>query len=107
MRSKLKLWSVPLVVLACGLAQTPSKPLTITIGKGELLQFNNDVQRVAVAEPKTADAIVVSPREVMVNAKGIGKTTVVVWETGSGPVRYEVNVVSDTSDLEALRKELQ
>jgi pilus assembly protein CpaC len=111
MRNTLTLFSVVLATLTCARADTndalPSKPLAITIGKGELLQFNNDVQRVAVAEPKIADAIVVSPHEVMVNAKGVGKTTVVIWETGSGPMRYEVNVISDTSDLEALRKELQ
>jgi pilus assembly protein CpaC len=102
-------FSIVLVCFGCALAQValPSKPLTITVGKGDLLQFTSDVQRVAIAEPKIADAIVVSPREVMINAKGVGKTTVVVWETGAGPVRYDVNVVSDTSDLEALRKELQ
>ena len=45
------------------------------------MQFNNDIVRVAVAEPKVADAVVVSPREVMINAKGAGYTTVIVWET--------------------------
>ena len=64
------------------------------MGQGDLLQFANDVQRVVVAEPKVADAIVVSPHEVMVNAKGVGWTTVIVWETGAEPVRYDVRVNS-------------
>ncbi len=88
-------------------SESVHRALTVIIGKGDLLEFTNDVQRVAVSEPKIADAIVVSPREVMVNAKGLGKTTVVVWETGIGAVRYDVNVVTDTSDIEALRKELR
>ncbi|MDQ6758797.1 MAG: type II and III secretion system protein family protein [Acidobacteriota bacterium] len=88
-------------------SDTIHRALTVVIGKGDLLEFTKDVQRVAVSEPKIADAIVVSPREVMVNAKGLGKTTVVVWETGVGAVRYDVDVVSDTSDIEALRKELR
>ncbi len=83
------------------------KPITLTIGKGDLLQFSNDVVRVAVAEPKVADAIVVSPREVMVNAKGLGWTTVIVWETGAEPVRYEVRVVNDTFEIDSLRDEFR
>src|SRR5512142_698442 len=52
-------------------AQTAApKELNLLIGRGELLQFDRDVIKVVVAEPKTADVVVVSPREVMVNAKG-------------------------------------
>lgn len=79
-----------------------NKALTLTIGKGDLLQFENDVMRVAVAEPKVADAVVVSPREVMVNAKGLGRTTVIVWETGAQPRQYEVHVKADNSDIDVL-----
>jgi pilus assembly protein CpaC len=82
------------------------RDMNIVIGRGDLLQFNNDVQRVVVAEPKIADAVVVSPREVMVNAKGIGKTTLMIWEAGAVPARYNVNVVPDTSEFDAFRKEL-
>ena len=83
-----------------------SKPVLLTIGKGDLLQFTNEVQRVAVAEPKVADAIVVSPHEVMVNAKGVGKTTVVVWATAGEPTRFDVNVLADSTELDMLRQEL-
>jgi pilus assembly protein CpaC len=60
-----------------------------------------------VAEPKVADAIVVSPREVMVNAKSAGWTTVVIWETGTAPVRYDVHVLADTFELDSLRSAYQ
>jgi pilus assembly protein CpaC len=50
---------------------------------------------------------VVSPREVMINAKGPGATTVVVWESGSDPVQYEVRVQKDESDWEQFTKKLQ
>ncbi|MCX6637870.1 MAG: pilus assembly protein N-terminal domain-containing protein, partial [Acidobacteria bacterium] len=59
------------------------------------------------AEPKIADAVVVSPQEVMINAKGPGKTTVVIWEVGSVPIRYQISVVNDTSEHESLRKEIR
>ena len=71
------------------------------------MQFERDVQRVAISEPKVADAVVVSPHEVMVNAKGIGKTTLIIWENGSIPVRYDIEVKPDGADFELLRKELR
>ncbi len=89
------------------MAQTPSlHELSLMTGRGELLQFKDDVNRVVVAEPKIADAVVVSPREVMVNAKGTGHTTIVVWESNASPARYEVTVSADNSELEGTRKAL-
>src|SRR5438067_11369801 len=94
----------------CGLAwaQTvaPSHDLALIEGRGELLRFQNDITRVVISEPKVADAVVVSPREVMVNAKGPGRTTLVVWETGADPVRYEVSVTKVMSDWEAFRQHI-
>ena len=84
----------------------PPKNLTLVVGKGQLLQFASDVSRVVLSEPKIADAVVVGPREVMVNAKGAGKTTLVIWEIGATPATYDVTVVNDTSDLDALRREI-
>jgi pilus assembly protein CpaC len=82
------------------------RDLAIVLGRGHLLRFPSDVQRVAVAEPKIADAVVVSPREIMVNAKSAGHTTLVVWEADSGPVQYNIQVLNDTTFLENLRREL-
>jgi len=86
---------------ACLRAQTAPvrKSLTLTAGRGELLQFSTDVKQVAASEPKIADVIVISPREVMVNAKEAGKTTVVIWE-GTSPYRYDVDVIADSTDFD-------
>ena len=96
---------IALAFLAAG-QNPPAKNMSLTAGRGELLQFTQDVQRVVVAEPKIADAVVVSPHEVMVNAKGPGHTTVVIWENGVGPQRWEITVVADTSEVDSARKAL-
>ena len=83
----------------------PLKTLTLITGRGELLQFPNDIKQVAAAEPKIADVVVISPREVMVNAKEAGKTTVVVWDALNGPIRYNVDVSADSSDMDAFRQD--
>lgn len=86
-------------------AQGASKKLELTVGRGELVTFAHDVKQVAASEPKIADVIVVSPREVMINAKGPGKTTVIIWEDGK-PVHYAVDVVPDNGDFDTFKSEL-
>ncbi len=81
-------------------------PVSLIVGKGELIQFANDLIKVVVAEPKIADAVVVSPKDVMVTAKSVGHTTLVIWETGSTPARYEITVVTDTSELDHMHATL-
>ena len=81
--------------------------LTLVEGRGHLLQFQRDITTLVVSEPKIADAVVVSPREVMVNAKGPGPTTVVVWEGASEPVQYEVTVTKDNTEWDQFIKKLQ
>jgi len=50
------------LALSSSLAQTgPARTITLMEGRGELLQFQRDVQKVALAEPKIADAVVLSP----------------------------------------------
>jgi pilus assembly protein CpaC len=84
----------------------PAHDLSLIEGRGELLRFQNDISKVVISEPKIADAIVISPREVMVNAKGQGRTTLVVWEAGAEPARWEIAVTKDTAEWEAFRKQL-
>ena len=50
--------------------------------------------------------MVISPREVMVNAKGPGRATLVVWETGVDPVRYEIAVTKDTTEWDLFTKSI-
>jgi pilus assembly protein CpaC len=77
--------------------------LTLISGRGELLQFPADVKQVAASEPKIADVVVISPRDVMINAKEPGKTTVIVW-VGEAPIHYDVDVQADTTDFDTFKK---
>ncbi len=95
-------------LLACAafavLAQTSSKPIQLIIGQGELVQFAQDISKVVVAEPKVADAIVVGPRDVMVTAKGIGRTTLIIWEEGKGPARFDIQVLLDQAPVDDFKR---
>ena len=106
------LWAAVLA-LAVGLlsiapADTVAAPtITLIAGRGELLQFKEDIVRVVVSEPKIADAVVVSPREVMVNAKTPGHATVIVWEGTLEPARYEITVTPDQMEIQSQRHALE
>ncbi len=97
------------VAAACCVAQTTrpqSRDFSLLEGRGELLTFQHDITKVAISEPKIADAVVISPREVMVNAKGPGRATLVVWETGSDPIRFEIAVTKDTTEWDLFTKSI-
>src|SRR5689334_19858033 len=70
----------------------PVREISLLAGRGELLRFDRDLTKVAVAEEKIAEVVLVSPREVMVNAKSPGRTTVMIWEGDLAPEQFNVNV---------------
>jgi pilus assembly protein CpaC len=105
-RALLAAWCLASWCLAAQTTRPQSHELTLLEGRGELLQFQRDIQKVAISEPKTADAVVISPREVMINAKSPGRTTLLLWETGAEPVRYEIYVTKDTSEWDTFRRSL-
>jgi pilus assembly protein CpaC len=89
-------------------AQTPPPhEVKLLEGRGELLRFDRDIQKVAISEPKIADTVVISPREVMVNAKSPGHTTLVVWAADVDPMTYQIEVDKDTSEWDSFRKQIE
>jgi pilus assembly protein CpaC len=43
----------------------------------------------------------------MVNGKGAGKASLIVWDGGSAPNRFNISIVPDTTEAETGRKQLQ
>lgn len=105
-------FALALSLAAAAFAQTvpqaapPVRDIRLLEGRGQLLRYQKDIQKVVIAEPKVADAVVVDPRAVMVNAKGPGYTTLLVWETGEEPVQYEIAVVKDTAEWDLFRRQI-
>ncbi len=103
--------AIAIVVALLGLIETGadaqvSRAIRLTVGQGELVQFTEDISKVVVSEPKIADAIVISPREVMVTAKGTGKTTLVIWQEGKGASRFDIQVLLDATTTEDFNRAL-
>ncbi len=77
-------------------ALLPLKPMTLLVGRGQLSQFPDRATRVSVTDPAIADAVVVSPHEVVLNGKSPGITTVMIWH-GESVTPYEITVEPDLS----------
>jgi pilus assembly protein CpaC len=76
-----------------------SSSITLTAGRGELLQFTDETSRVSVSDPTIADAIVVSAHDVVVNGKAPGNTTIMIWH-GDNVSPYAVTVEPDLTEIQ-------
>jgi pilus assembly protein CpaC len=80
----------------------------ISVSKGASALMVNPVPiaRFSVGEPDVAEVTIVSPTEVIINGKGLGTTTLFVWDN-QGQVRvYSVEVTADAPGLERFLRSL-
>jgi len=73
--------------------------LLLYTNRSMLLQFDEALQRVAISEPKIAEAVIVTPTQVLLNAKSMGRCTLVVW-SAVDPDRPGFFQVAVGADLE-------
>src|SRR4051794_28758880 len=62
-------------------AQQPTdiEKVALTAGRSTVLGSDFDITRIAVTDPAIADAVVVQPREVLVDGKMPGTVSLIVW----------------------------
>ena len=82
-------------------AQTVQEDVIIVPkGQSVLVTSPTPVARVSIGDPGVADADAVSPREVLVNAKALGTTTLIIWDTGGGRRTTTIEVTVNAAALE-------
>jgi len=101
-RNKWAGWVVVGIVALCsipslGWADTSEK-LLIPVGHAQVVVSDGPVKTVAIAEPKIADAAVGSERTVVVNAKNVGTTSLVVYGEGGRFKVYDIAVFAPGAD---------
>ena len=90
-------------------SETPND-LFVTVGKSILVDSAVPIERVSVGFGDFAEATAVAPKEILVNGKAPGETTLILWQEGGGKLFFDVIVqpsrfVSDNR-AEALRQEI-
>ena len=88
-----------------GAAET--QQINIPVGKSYVIDTPGDMVRVAVATEDIVEAVAITQREVVLNGKAPGETSVLIWQTGGGRLSYDVTVESSKSRDDALRRRLK
>src|SRR5580698_3505229 len=96
------------VLASAGLIRAADEPkrLTLTAGKSVVIDTAMDVERVAVATEDTVEAVAITQREIVLNGKVPGETTVIVWQRGGDRTSYNVLVEPSPLKLAALRQRM-
>jgi pilus assembly protein CpaC len=94
----------PSGVLAQRVVTQAERVISVSKGASALLINPVPLSRFSVGDPGIAEATVLSPTEVLINGKGLGTTTLLIWDN-SGQVR--VNSVEVTADAPGLQRFLK
>ena len=90
------------------LAQAPASTnprVGLITGRSTVLTTDFDVTRIAVTNPAIADAVVVQPREILIDGKAPGTISLIIWG-GNQRLQYDLVVEQPTPALEQQLKQL-
>jgi pilus assembly protein CpaC len=88
-------------------AATEPEQITITVGKSFVIDTPGDMERVAVATEDVVEAVAITQREVVLNGKAPGETSVLIWQkNGGGRLAYDVTVEPSKARDGALHRRL-
>jgi Flp pilus assembly secretin CpaC len=59
----------------------PEEIITISQGTSALIQYPGELTRLSVTDPAIAEAVVMTPSEVLINGLGLGTTSLFLWDT--------------------------
>jgi pilus assembly protein CpaC len=86
--------------------QTQTTPLVVTVGKSMVLDNAMNIQRISLANGDLAEAVAVNPREVLINGKAAGETSLIIWQQGGPRLLFDLTVRASSSRLDNIRGQL-
>ena len=100
-------WAALLLVVLplSGLYAQTAEDMRLTVGRSVVLDFPNDVRQISTSDPAVVDAVAVSTREVLLNAKAMGNVTVVIWSKAGDRTIYGVTVEQNLDPLRRLLRD--
>ena len=78
--------------------------VTLTVGRSTVLPTDFDIEKVSITNPAVADVTVVDPRELLIDGKGPGTVSLIIW--GPAPRRVQYDVVVDPG-VSPLQRQIQ
>ena len=84
----------------------PVEKWTVTVGKSLIIDSPLPIERLSVADGNLADVVANSPKEVLINGKAPGETSLIIWQRGGSRLTYDLTVRPSPAKLEAVRQQL-
>ncbi len=76
--------------------------LALVAGRSQLLRLERPIARVSVSNPAIVDAVIISPNELLLNAKGEGAVNIIFWDHQNRVGVYDITVTKDPNLLQAV-----
>ena len=80
--------------------RAPEQIVSVSKGASALLVNTTAIQRFSIGDPAVAEAVVVSPTEVLINGKTLGTTSLFLWDNSGNIKLYSVEVTADAPGLQ-------
>jgi pilus assembly protein CpaC len=80
--------------------KAPEQVVTVSKGASALLVNTTAIQRFSIGDPSVAEAVVVSPTEVLINGKTLGTTSLFLWDNSGNIKLYSIEVTADAAGLQ-------
>ncbi len=87
------------------LAQSGTQELRLTIGKSVVIDYPSDIARISTSNPDVVDAVGITLREILINGKANGQSTLVVWSKSGERSFFSVSVEPNIEPIQRLLKE--
>ncbi len=78
-----------------------SQQIALSVGRSAILELSEPVKRVQTATAEIAEVKVLSPRQVLITGKAVGRTQVLLWDEREGQLIVSVLVQLDLAELQA------
>ena len=85
---------------------TASRELAVTVGKSVLVDSPQTIERIAVSNGALAEAVAISPHEMMVNGLAPGETSLIIWQQGGNRLFFDLTVQRNEARLDGIRREM-
>ena len=87
------------------LAQSGTQELKLTVGRSVVIDYPSDIGRISTSNPDVVDAVPITAREILINAKANGQSTLVVWSKSGERSFFSVTVDQNLEGIQKLLKE--
>jgi pilus assembly protein CpaC len=80
--------------------------LTVTVGRSLVIDSSVNIQRVSVANRELVEAVAVNPRQVLINGKSPGETSLVVEQENGNRLLYDLTIRPSPAKLETVPQQI-